>query len=221
VLSPTPEAGFLLNLADSIIQDRIQMQPRAAPVPVRSERHLRLKPENPGRPYFSSNHHPDKPENHKFMNSTRFLPTIIFSLAGTLFLLGGCGSGHDHYSPIGLVLSIDGSMIASQEIDAVTYAEGDAIYVPAGESTATITVQFMDDDSSLFTPQRSGYELRYSVENTEVLGVTHPADEGPWSLLLEGLQPGVTTIQFDLWHGSHSDFTSVAFQVEVEETEND
>jgi hypothetical protein len=155
------------------------------------------------------------------MKLTHFIPTIIISLAGTLFLMGGCGSGHDHYSPIGLVLSIDGSMIASQEVDAVTYAEGDAIYVPAGETTGTITVQFMDDDSSLFTPQRSGYELRYSVENTDALGVTHPADDGPWSLRLDGIQPGVTTIQFDLWHGGHSDFTSVAFQVEVVETDSD
>ncbi len=155
------------------------------------------------------------------MKSKYLIPTIIFSLAGTLFFLGGCGSGHDHYSPIGVVLSIDGNMIAAQESSVVTYATGDAIYVPAGASTGTITVQFMDDDGSLFIPERSGYELRHTVGNSDVISVTHPAADGPWSLILQGNQPGSTTIQFDLWHGGHSDFSSVAFQVEVEEPDSD
>lgn len=155
------------------------------------------------------------------MKRTRFLPTLLFTLAGTLFFLGGCSSGHDHYSPIGVVLSADGTMIAAQEAETVTYATGDAIYVAAGSSTETITIQFLDDDGTHFTPQRSGYELRYTVGNTDVLGVTHPADDGPWSFRLDGIQPGSTTIQFDLWHGGHSDFTSHAFQVEVEDPAGD
>lgn len=155
------------------------------------------------------------------MKSTRFLPTFLFSLAGILFLLGGCGSGHDHYAPIGMVLSTDGNMVAVQEAGAVTYATGDAIYVPAGGSTETVTVAFLDDDGTHFTPQKSGYELRYTVTHSNIVAVTHPVDDDPWSLRLGGTQPGATTIQFDLWHGSHSDFTSVAFRVEVEDGDSD
>jgi len=148
------------------------------------------------------------------------IPTLFFTLFGSLVFMGACGSGHDHYSAIGVVLSVDGQMIAAQEQNNMTYADGDAISVPAGATTGTITVEFLDDDGTPFTPERSGYSLRHTIGNTDVLGITHPAvDE--WSFELAGNQVGTTTIQLELWHGGHSDFSSMAFQVRVEESEND
>lgn len=147
-------------------------------------------------------------------------PTLFFTLFGSLLFLGACGSGHDHYSAIGVVLSEDGQMIAAQEQENITYAEGDAISVPVGSSTGTITVEFLGDDGTPFTPERSGYSLRHTIGNADVLDITHPAvDE--WSFRLTGNRVGTTTIEFDLWHGNHSDFSSRAFQVRVEESEND
>ncbi len=143
--------------------------------------------------------------------------TLFFTLAGSLLFLGACGSDHHHYSAIGLILSEDGSMIAVQQQNTITYAKGDAIYVPAGASTETITVQFLDDEGNPFTPQRSGYTLLSTIGNTNILGITHPVDNNEWSFRLNGNQPGSTTLQFDLRHGDHSDFTSREFQVIVEE----
>ncbi|TVQ70347.1 MAG: hypothetical protein EA363_07925 [Balneolaceae bacterium] len=147
--------------------------------------------------------------------------TLFFTLAGSLLFLGACGSGHDHYSAIGVVLSVDGQMIAAQEQENITYATGDAISIPVGSTTETISVQFLGDDGTPFTPERSGYSLRHTIGNSDVLGITHPAAGGEWSFRLTGNQVGTTTIQFDLWHGGHSDFTSRAFQVRVEDSEND
>ncbi len=149
------------------------------------------------------------------------ISTLLFTLAGSLLFLGACGTDHGHYSAIGVVLSVDGQMIAAQEQENITYADGDAISVPAGATTETITVEFLGDDGTPFTPERSGYSLNYTIGNTDVLGITHPAEGDEWSFRLNGNQAGTTTIQFELWHGGHSDFTSRAFQVRVEDSEND
>ncbi|MDG5766252.1 hypothetical protein QA596_02155 [Balneolales bacterium ANBcel1] len=146
------------------------------------------------------------------------LSTLILTLTTTLLLLNACSDGHDHhYAPIGIVLSVDGDMLASQEQHTITYADGEAISIPAGATTETITVQFLSDDSTPFTPEHSGYSLRYDIENTDILEVAHPVDNNSWALRLTGSQAGTTTIQFELWHDGHSDFTSAAFQVAVHE----
>ena len=149
------------------------------------------------------------------------LPTLLFTFFGGLILLGACSNGDDHYAAIGVVLSVDGDMIAVQEQNTITYAIGDAISVPAGASTETITVQFLDDDGSAFTPTGSGNSLRHTIGNTDILGITHPVDNDEWSFQLTGNQPGSTTLQLDLWHDGHADFSSMDFQVIVETTETD
>jgi hypothetical protein len=146
------------------------------------------------------------------------LPILFFTLAGSLFFLGACSDDHDHHhSVIGVVLTIDGDMVAAQEAGTVTYATGDAIDVPAGGSTGTITVRFLDDEGHSLHPESNEYSLGYTVGNTNVLSVTTPVDNDRWSLQLNGLESGSTTLQLDLMHGGHSDFTSVAFQVDVED----
>jgi len=148
-------------------------------------------------------------------------PTLFFTLFGSLLFLGACGNGHDHYSAIGVVLSVDGQMIAAQEQENITYADGDAISVPAGSSTETITVQFLADDGTPFTPERSGYGLRHTIGNPTVLGIMHPADGDEWSFRLNGNEVGLTSLQLELSHGDHSDFTSRSFQVRVEDSQSD
>ncbi len=150
------------------------------------------------------------------------LSILFFVLIASPFFLNACDNGHDnddhgHYSPIGIVLSMDGEMIAAQEQTTITYATGDAIYVPAGTTTETITVEFLDDDGSHFTPHGHDSSLRYDIGDADVLSITHPAGDDEWSLRMTGNQPGSTTVQFDLWHDGHSDFTSRELQVRVEE----
>lgn len=140
---------------------------------------------------------------------------LLILVTGSLLFLGACSSGHDHYSAIGIVLTIDGDMIAVQEQTVITYATGNAITIPAGATTAAIKVQFLDDDGTPFTPERSGYSLRVTIGNPAVLDVAHPVNNDEWSIRLTGSQPGNTTLQFDLDHGDHSDFTSREFQVNV------
>ncbi len=144
------------------------------------------------------------------------LPTLLYTLIGSLILLSACSNGHDHHAAIGVILSVDGEMIAVQEQNTITYAIGDAIYVPAEESTETITVQFLSDDGTPFTPEGSGNSLRHTIGNTDILGIIHPVDNDEWSFQLTGNQTGSTTLQLDLWHDGHSDFSSLDFQVTVE-----
>lgn len=149
------------------------------------------------------------------MTHNRFHRFLLTFLTGSLLFLGACSSGHDHYSAIGIVLTIDGDMIAVQEQTVITYAMGNAITIPAGATTGTITVQFLDDDGTPFTPERSGYNLRITAGNPAVLDIIHPVNNDEWSFRLTGSQAGNTTLQFDLDHGDHSDFTSREFQVTV------
>ena len=149
------------------------------------------------------------------------LSTLLFTFAGSLLFLGACSNGDDHHAAIGVVLSVDGDMIAAQEQNTITYATGDAISVPAGASTETITVQFLDDDGTAYTPDRGGNSLRHTIGNTDILGITHPVDDDEWSFQLTGNQAGSTTLQLHLWHDGHADFSSLDFQVTVEATATD
>ena len=155
------------------------------------------------------------------MTSKLSFTILLFTLAGSLFFTGACSSGDDHYSAIGVVLSVNGDMIAAQEQNTITYATGNSISVPEGASTETITVQFLADDGTPFTPERSGYSLRHTIGNTDILNITHPVNDDEWSFRLMGNQAGSTTLQFHLWHGEHSDFTSMEFQVSVEASQVD
>ncbi|MGM0737851.1 MAG: hypothetical protein ACQETM_01640 [Bacteroidota bacterium] len=144
---------------------------------------------------------------------------LLILLFGSLAFLGACDDDHEHeyhHAPIGVVLSIDNSMIAVQEGNNMTYADGDAISIPSGGATETINIQFLDDEGTHFTPDGSEESLGYTIGNTEILDVTHPVDNDQWSFRLNGIEAGSTTIQFDLMHGGHSDFTSREFQVTVE-----
>ncbi len=146
------------------------------------------------------------------------ISTILVALTGTLLLFTACGNDHDHhYSPVGIILSQGDDMLVTQEEGVVTYATGDAIPVPAGESTQTISVAFISDDGHHFTPEAGEYSLRHTIGNEEVLGVTHPVDGDEWSFRMNGLQAGSSTIQLELWHAGHSDFRSQNFQVSVTE----
>ena len=150
-----------------------------------------------------------------------FSPNLFFILAGSLLFMSACGNDHDHLSPIGVVLKIDGELLAAQEETTVTYATGDAITITSGTTTETITLEFLDDDGTHFTPDNSGNSLQLSIGDTDILGYVHPVNDDEWSFRLSGEQPGSTTIQFELWHGDHTDFTSREFQVTIEEPETD
>ncbi len=157
------------------------------------------------------------------MTRSIFFSNVLFILAGSLLFMSACSDDHndDHFSPIGVVLKVDGELLAAQEENTVTYATGDAITITAGTTTETITLEFLDDDGSHFTPGSNGNSLQLSIGNPDILGFTHPVNDDEWSFRLNGEQPGSTTLQFELWHDGHTDFTSREFQVIIEEPQSD
>lgn len=146
------------------------------------------------------------------------LSTILILLTAVSLLFTGCGSGHDHGpTPVGMVLSANGSDLAIQDGTTITYLSGssDAIEMTAGNVLSPITVTFLMEDGDRFTPDTNdGYSLRFSVTNGSVISINHPVTN-EWTLSAEALSAGNSSLTFELWHVNHSDFVSRAFQVRV------
>lgn len=147
-----------------------------------------------------------------------FLSLVLFSILSSTLFITGCGSGHDHGpTPVGIILSAGGSDLAIQEGTTITYPSGasDAIEITSGETISPITVTFLMEDGDRFTPDTNeGYSLRFAVSNSSVLSVVHPVTT-EWTLSVEAVAAGESTLNFELWHVGHSDFESRAFRVRV------
>lgn len=148
---------------------------------------------------------------------------LVAVLLTSALLWTGCqnstSSGEDEeLDPFGVALIMNGVEIAKQENSEVSYHEGDHLELDAGEETSLITVRFIDEDGDRFQPNEN-FSLRWLIDDEDVLEVEQHEEDGPWNFHLVGLAEGETTIRFLLWHdsGDHEDFTSLPFEVHVEE----
>lgn len=124
----------------------------------------------------------------------------------------------DHLDPFGVALIMNGVEIAAQEGGVVTYNEGDHMELEVGEETNLITIRWIAEDGDRFVPDtEDGYSLRWIVENEDVLEVEQHEEDGAWSFHLVGLSAGESEVNFELWHNDHADFTSLPFEVHVEQ----
>lgn len=156
----------------------------------------------------------------KLFQNSSLLSLIAISLFFTVFT--GCGSDHDHGpTPVGLVLSVDGTAIAMQEETTVTYASGDHIEVTQGSTLGPISVEFILEGGERYQPDANeGYALQYNVSNSTAITLGQVAGASEWTVQITGNVVGESsTITFELWHVDHSDFVSRPFQVRVVEPE--
>lgn len=146
--------------------------------------------------------------------------TLILLISLTIF--SACGSGHDHGpTPVGLVLSTNGSELAMQDGTTVTYVDGNSIEVPEN-GQLLVDIQFISEDGDRYYPDvNEGFGLVLNNSNNQVLNITHPANNNEWNFTLIGLTSGSSNLSFELWHVDHSDFESRPFQVSVTATTPD
>jgi hypothetical protein len=151
-------------------------------------------------------------------------PLFIFTaLALSALLWTACENStssedEEHSDPFGVTLFLNGVEIATQENGEVTYHEGDHLEMKVGEETNLISIQWIADDGDRFVPDtEEGYSLQWIIGNENHLEVEQHEEDGPWSFHLVGLEAGETTVQFELWHNDHPDFTSSEFDVHIEE----
>lgn len=148
---------------------------------------------------------------------------LVFTLSA-LLVLASCDNpassdDHDeHATPFGVALILNGVEIAVQENGEISYHEGDHIELEVGEETNLITVRWIAEDGDRFVPDtEDGYSLDWIISNGSVVEVEQHEEDGAWAFHLIGLSAGESDIQFELFHNDHSDFTSSAFEVHVEQ----
>ncbi|MEX0648793.1 MAG: hypothetical protein WEA56_04570 [Balneolaceae bacterium] len=164
----------------------------------------------------------------KFFNThNTYSLHLLTALFTGLFLWTACnnpaGSDDDdeHEDPFGVALIMNGVEIATQENGEITYSEGDHLELEVGEETSLITVRFIAEDGDRFQPDEDdGYSLQWTIGDENILEAEQHEEDGPWNFHLAGHSAGETTISIILWHddGNHDDFTSMEFEVHVEET---
>ncbi len=118
---------------------------------------------------------------------------------------------HEHFEPVGLILSDDGTEI---------------VRVENGEVTGQISLQkdvlsphyelvFIDEDGDTGLPDDSDFSLNIEL-NDAPLEVEKDEPED-WEFHLKGTEVGTYTIRIAIKHGSHNDFESPDITVTVSE----
>jgi hypothetical protein len=142
--------------------------------------------------------------------------SIITALLFTAFTFYACGTGHDHGDvPVGFAISLDGDDLVVQDSGTLTYMTGDAIEIPEETIVGPLLIEFISEDGERYQPDAGEYGLMYSVSNTSVITIEHPAGGSEWQFNVTGMQEGETTAAFELWHGDHSDFESLPINFRV------
>lgn len=141
----------------------------------------------------------------------------IFFITTSFLLSTSCNNEQDHDEvPVGIVLSQGENLLVVQDEGTVTYAnDNDALEIPAESSTGTVSVEFISEDGHYYTPDAGEFSLQYTIEDSDILEITHPVDGDEWSIQFIGSQPGNTMFYLELMHGGHADFQSRNFEVLV------
>lgn len=141
----------------------------------------------------------------------RFAGVLAVTLATAA--LAGCedatGSDDDHEEAFGMVITNQNN-VALASVNAQRQVTG-TLTVQAG-ADQHLRVYFLDEDGARFeVDDDDGEELRWTVANTAVAEIA--AHDGHHDL--EGKAAGNTTVVFQIWHGSHSDYDSPAIPITV------
>lgn len=152
----------------------------------------------------------------KLLLNTKLLS--IVSIALIFSFLTGCGTDHDDHgeTPVGLELSINENVLATQNGSSITYQTGDQIFLIQGTTLGPISVQFIAEDGDRYQPDSNdGYALQFSTDDSNKVSIGQVSSNDEWTIQLTGAMTGDATITFELWHNDHSDFESRPFNVEV------
>ncbi len=145
---------------------------------------------------------------------TRLFPVVAFLLAT---LWSGCDWGNDvkhdesaHVRAYGLELVQNGTV-------ALRYFEGETatpLAVGIGTSPVATEVYFLDEDGERIDRDHFGDEhaMQFTVANSSLVAVTAL---GKFTLGVQGLAAGETTLLIEVLHEGHADFRSNPLPVRV------
>jgi len=147
---------------------------------------------------------------------------MIFFVA-LILVISGCGedgnpvagdNNGEHTRAYGLKISSSGVTVVNYFKDQPVQG---GLNATVGDTTAHFEIEFFDQDSSMFVPNPGTQELRWTIENEANVSVwQHPGEEGGFEFHLIGLQAGLTTIEFQVYHETHPDFVSKEIPVTVQ-----
>lgn len=151
----------------------------------------------------------------KLLQNTQLL--FFVALALIFVFVTGCGTGDDHgETPVGLVMSLNGNVLATQDGSTITYTTGDQISLTQGVTLGPISVEFLAEDGDRYLPDsKDGYSLKLSSANSNMLTLTQVSGADAWTVQLTGAMAGDTTITIELMHNGHADFQSKPFLVRI------
>lgn len=139
---------------------------------------------------------------------------VIALIASSAFALGACGDDpvgaeEEHSDPVGLVITLGGVDLVTVNGSTVT----GTLSVAAGQETAHLDLEFLDDNGDRFTPEDADEWLRVTIADPAT--ATWDQDEpGEFGGHLQGQSAGATVVKFDIMHGAlnsataHADYTS-------------
>lgn len=149
----------------------------------------------------------------KWVNDNR--QAALLGIALLMVPLAACGGSDDATAPeqpaaiTGLVVN-DGTGATASVLDGEVIGE---LVVADGETTGTLTVQFVNEFGNNHTPA-ADETMTFSVGNT-VLAEFTSTGTGTFSGTLRGLQAGSTTISFQLVRAGSSVFNSLPIPIRV------
>jgi len=146
---------------------------------------------------------------------------VIALIASSVFALGACGDDpvgaeEEHSDPVGLVITLGGVDLVTVNGSTVT----GTLTVEAGQETAHLDLEFLDEDGDRFSPTDADEWLRVTIADPTT--ATWEQDEpGEFGGHLQGRSVGVTVVTFDIMHGAlnstaaHADYTSPGIPVVI------
>ena len=150
------------------------------------------------------------------MHYFRILSIFLISFAMLVFSSGCDNSVSDeggHARANGIRISSGGITLVSYfQEEAVT----DTLFTEVNDTTAHREIEFFDEDGDLFTPEEDEHELRWEIDNPNLVAIwQHPGEEGGFEFHLRGLAEGVTTLELFVQHLEHNDYRSGLIPVKV------
>lgn len=156
---------------------------------------------------------------------TNFSTKIITLSFAVTLLLAGCNNPasndddhEEHSEPHSIEFVMNGETI-------VTFNEGDIsghFQVDEQSETSLITAEFFDEDGNEIHGEdlSDEYSLAWEIANTDHADIEQHDEDGRWSFHITGKTAGETTVEFQLMHGDHADFSTDPIEIHVEEPSN-
>ncbi len=149
------------------------------------------------------------------MNKNRYLYlyTILILSSFAITACSNSVSSENHEEEAaGFRLKLNGDVIVEKLPE--TNLTG-TINLEVGEETALISIYFISEDGDEFQPEGDEHSLKATLEPEGIAEFEQHDEDGKWRFHLHGQAEGATTLNLQLFHGTHSDYNATGVPVTV------